>query len=123
MCQPGSSLAQTWYITVSPARASAGLTEGVSVTSLGLIRGLLSFFAGLASAACAGRGMMKIEPISAAATSVQPDSASGREGAICMAISPMPRRPRVIDDRAGSSSPIVARDPEPDKSPGVGDSG
>ena len=52
----------TWNVTVSPGFASAGLTEVVSVTSLGLARVELSFWAGLGGSSApiaAGRGSGK----------------------------------------------------------------
>src|SRR5690349_18498221 len=50
MCQSPVILAVTLYVTVSPGRASAGVTAVVRATSLGRNRGLLSLWAGLAAA-------------------------------------------------------------------------
>src|SRR4051812_26830074 len=76
MCAPGSSLAVTRNVTVSPARASAGSTEPLRVAFFGLSLGLLSFLAGLGSSARAARG--DATSISAAEASASPSRASGR---------------------------------------------
>src|SRR5512135_2901996 len=98
MCQPGSSWAETRYVTVSPALASAGSTEAVSLTSFGRIRGLLSFLAGLAAAAVVGGREAKASPNSAAAISPRRTGPDGRSrgGTLGMASSPVQRGPRVL---------------------------
>ncbi len=52
MWKPGFSFAVTFSLTVSPGRASFGVTEVVSVTSFGLSAAGVSFVLGWASSAC-----------------------------------------------------------------------
>src|ERR687893_733126 len=56
MWYPGASLAVTRYETVSPALATSGSTEVVSMAVFGRILGLLSFLAGLGAAVLATEG-------------------------------------------------------------------